>query len=220
MAKQQTYWATLSPQQRKDIQNTVKRVNEAYADIVRNIGKKGALAKQYEGKITKFSNIPTTKINGRTVEDFPRTSKGILKIAKPSTFTEQDVKLLRQMDKFTRLGARRKQITQEYKEQGVKYKKDKDGLISYKELKQYETKSYDVHQIIIRNKEALYNASTELTIAVRRSSNLTIEEMNDLITLYKNKFKVDETEQADTENMTEQEAENYAKTVLDKIKFK
>lgn len=212
------YWKSLSKTERARLQSKVKRANEQYADIVRHIGEDGALAKQYEAKMQRFSTIPKIQVGGQTVEQFPRSKSGILKISSPSQFDEHDIHLLNQILKIPTLGERRKEVTRQFSRQGEQHEKTETGLITYEELQEYEQKSQDVHEIIVNNKEALYRASTKLTQAVRRSWNekLTIDEMNELIDLYKRDFKVAPSK-IDTKAMNEQDRNAYAQNVLDEI---
>lgn len=212
------YWKSLSKTERAKLQSKVKRANEQYADIVRHIGEDGALAKQYEAKMQRFSTIPKIQVGGKTVEQFPRSKSGILKISSPSQFDEHDVHLLNQILKIPTLGQRRREVTEQYRRQGIDFEKTESGHISYEGLEEYEKKSQDVHEIIVHNRDALYKASTKLTQAVRRpwDEKLTIEEMNELIELYNRDFKVLPSK-IDTKSMDEKERDRYAQKVLNEV---
>lgn len=169
--------------QKAYLSDMVKRINQQYVDIAKRLGTNSSQAKLYESLFQQFSNYT----------DQTRSKSGYMKVAKPSQFTEGDLELLARLNRLDTYGQYRQRVTNELLNQGKTehLEVDKNGrlVVSNQYLIEYSANSQMVHNIIVNNKEQLYKSSSKLTRAVRRSSNLTIDEMNELIELYQSNWK-------------------------------
>lgn len=143
---------------RPDAEKLVKRINQRYVDIVNTFGKDSAIAQQWASMMNQTSTAGISK-------------SGNVKVGKAGKLTETDYKILNKLNKFHTRGTRKEYLSQTYN-QGQK--------INNKKARELEKKHSKIKETIEKYKDALYDFSPSLTQAIRRSDNLTPDEVDRL----------------------------------------
>lgn len=150
------------------LKSEVKRINQRYKDIVKELGANSQLAKTYTKYMNKISTSGYTK-------------SGYLSIKTPNKLTEEDIKIINILSRLQTKGEYKKSKEKLFEEL---FKRKPKG----KELKEFIDTLENIHDFIENNATFIYNVSSSLTDALHRSSNLTpseFKEIQKLITIAK-----------------------------------
>lgn len=171
--------AKMTPAQRVELEKVIKRVNERYADLVRK-----GVTDSYDVRRTQelMNRISTVSVS--------KSDK--LKIGKPLKMTEEDIKVLRKLDKANLTwGEAVKRVTERVRER-IKYQTGEEAPSNFKpttdQIKEELAREEDTHELIKAHAQEIYNASARITGALKRSGRLTVEEEDTLWQLYHDNF--------------------------------
>lgn len=161
---------------REQLTAQVKRINQRYKDLVQTFGERDEMVQRYQSMMNKISTVgtttPTTKRGGKTLKE----TKSYTAIKSPSKLNEEDIKIIQKLDKKQTKGERMKQRRKLYK--------DIYGTNpTAEQLKEFNYSATEIHDFIQTHAQFIYNASESLTTALHRSSNLTADEVRQMLEL-------------------------------------